>query len=79
MNNTVPLLLKKQFGLLLPKPVGIGITASRAGDVPIVDKAPNYFLSGTLDLLDISFATLGALTAYLVIVKTHTPGVGHEV
>lgn len=47
--------------------------------IPILNQTPTYFLSGTFDLLDLLFATLGALTAYLVIVKTHTPGVGHEV
>lgn len=47
--------------------------------VPILNQTPTYFLGGTFDPLDLLFATLGALTAYLVIVKTHTPGVGHEV
>lgn len=42
--------------------------------VPILDKTPTYFLSGTFDPLDILFATLGALAAYLVIVKTHYGG-----
>lgn len=46
--------------------------------VPILDKTPIYFLSGTFDPLDILFATLGALTAYLVIVKTHAPEVCYE-
>lgn len=47
-------------------------------DVSILDKTPNYFLSGTFDLLDIAFATLGALTAYLVIANTQAQGVCHE-
>jgi hypothetical protein len=47
--------------------------------IAILDKTPTYFLGGTFDPLDLLFATLGALAAYLVIVKTHAPGVGHEV
>jgi hypothetical protein len=46
--------------------------------VPVLDKTPNYFLSGTFDPLDILMATLGALTAYLVIVNTQAQGVCHE-
>jgi hypothetical protein len=42
--------------------------------VPILNQTPTYFLSGTFDPLDILFATLGALAAYLVIVKTHSGG-----
>jgi hypothetical protein len=47
--------------------------------IPILDKTPTYFLGGTFDPLDLFFATLGALTAYLLIAKTHARGVGHEV
>lgn len=46
--------------------------------VPVLDKTPNYFLSGTFDPLDILMATLGALTAYLLIVNTQAQGVCHE-
>jgi hypothetical protein len=46
--------------------------------VPILNQTPTYFLSGTLDPLDILFATLGALAAYSVIVKTHAQGMCHE-
>ena len=42
--------------------------------VPILNQTPTYFLSGMFDPLDILFATLGALAAYLVIVKTHSGG-----
>jgi hypothetical protein len=47
--------------------------------VPIFDRTPTYFLSGTFDPLDLLFAALGALTAYLLIVKTRASGVCHEV
>lgn len=47
--------------------------------VPILDQTPQYFLNGTFDPLDLFFATLGALTAYLLIVKTRAAGVCHEV
>jgi hypothetical protein len=46
--------------------------------VPVLDKTPTYFVSGTFDPLDILMATLGALTAYLVIVNTQAEGVCHE-
>ncbi len=46
--------------------------------VPILNKTPIYFLSGTFDPLDILFAALGALTAYMLIVSTHAPRVRHE-
>ena len=46
--------------------------------VSVLDKTPNYFGSGTFDPLDIVTATLGALTAYLVIVNTQAQGVCHE-
>ena len=48
------------------------------GHVSVLDKTQNYFLSGTFDPLDILMATLGALTAYLVIVNTQAQGVCHE-
>ena len=47
--------------------------------VPILNQTAQYFLSGTFDLLDLLFATLGAVTAYLLILKTRTSGVCHEV
>jgi hypothetical protein len=47
--------------------------------VPMLNQTPTYFLSGTFDPLDILFAALGALTACLLIEKTRTPGVCHEV
>jgi hypothetical protein len=47
--------------------------------VPILNQTPQYFLNGTFDPLDLLFATLGAVTAYLLIVKTRASGVGHEV
>ena len=46
--------------------------------VSVLDKTPNYFLSGTFDPLDILMATLGALTAYALIANTQAQGVCHE-
>ena len=46
--------------------------------VPILDRTTTYFLSGTFDPLDILFAALGALTAYIAIVSTDASRVCHE-
>ncbi len=46
--------------------------------VPILDQTTTYFLSGTFDPLDILFAALGALTAYVLIEGTYAQGVRHE-
>jgi hypothetical protein len=46
--------------------------------VPILDRTPTYFLSGTFDPLDILFTALGALAAYIVLEGTYAPGVDHE-
>lgn len=47
-------------------------------EIPILDQTPTYFLSGTFDPLDLFFATLGAVTAYMVLEGKYAQGVGHE-
>ena len=47
--------------------------------IPILDRTTMYFLGGTFDPLDLLFAALGALTAYVVIEGTYAQRVRHEV
>ena len=40
--------------------------------IPFLGNTENYFLKGTFDILDVIAIALGAVTAYLVLLRTDT-------